>query len=342
MVQRRSRPTIRDVAREAGVSLTTVSHALNGKGVVAPATRARVQQVSAELGYQPDAVATGLRNSKLGIIALVLRPLDSLETFMPEGVDYFTRFAGVASMSALEHGYGLMMVSDPTSPSAPPIALAADGFIIADPIANDPVIDLLLARGIPFLTVGRDPARDDYPNWIEADVESSTLLVLSHLADGGATNVALARGTDLNSWNVTTEQTYRAWCAERGQDPIVWEQEETSGEAGGAALADLLLASANRPDGVLCMTGRHAAGLAARLAEVGITAPDDILIVAGSDSEQSRRSAPPITALDLGPEAVARTAVAALMEQLGEAPVRRAEEDINGKMIVRASTVRTR
>jgi DNA-binding LacI/PurR family transcriptional regulator len=234
------------------------------------------------------------------------------------------------------------MVSDPTLPSAPPIALAADGFIIADPIANDPVIDLLLAQGIPFLTVGRDPARDDYPNWIEGDVEYSTRLVLSHLAESGATNVALARGTDVNSWNVTTEQTYRAWCAEQGQEPIVWEQDETSGEAGGAALADLLLASANRPDGIFCMTGRHAAGLVARLSEVGVTTPDDILVVAGSDSEQSRRSTPPITAVDLGPEAVARTAVAVLMEQLGETPLHRVSEDINGRMIVRASTVRVR
>ena len=322
--------------------MTTVSHALSGKGVVAPATRERVRQVSLELGYQPDALASGLRNSRLGIIALVFRPLDSLESFMPEGVDYFTRFAGVASMSALEHGYGLMMVSDPTLPTAPPIALAADGFIITDPFANDPVIDLLTLKGIPFLTVGKDPARDDYSSWIESDIEKGARMVLSHLTESGATKVALARGTDANSWNVSTEQAYRDWCVERGQEPIVWEQNETSGEAGGALLAERFLETTDRPDGVFCMTGRHAAGFVARLREVGITTPADVLVVAGSDSEQSRRSTPPITAVDLGPEAVARTAVAALMEQLGENPLHRIGEDINGRMIVRASTLRVR
>ena len=60
-----------DVAAAAGVSVTTVSHALNGRGQVNPETRARVERVAAELGYSPNRIATALRNQRSGIIGFV-------------------------------------------------------------------------------------------------------------------------------------------------------------------------------------------------------------------------------------------------------------------------------
>src|SRR5262249_56914243 len=67
-----SRPTIHDVAKAAGVSVTTVSHALNGKGRVDPATRARVAQVVGTLGYRANRHAQGLRSGRSGALGLLL------------------------------------------------------------------------------------------------------------------------------------------------------------------------------------------------------------------------------------------------------------------------------
>jgi DNA-binding LacI/PurR family transcriptional regulator len=340
MSPRNSRTTIRDVAREAGVSVTTVSHALNGKGMVAAATRSHITEVARKLHYRPHAVASGLRNNRLGVLALVLRPLDTLESFLPEGVDYFVRFAGAASLSALDHGYGLMLLSDPTLPETPSISMAADGFIITEPVENDPVIDLLMAEGIPFLTVGRDPARDSYDSFIETDTPAITMEVLDHLAGNGAQRVAITIGTDRNYWNISTEASYREWCAARGQEPVVLAQQETSGLAGGRILGEQILAMKDRPDAAYCLTGRHAAGLQARLAEAGITTPDRFLLVAGSDSEQTRNSTPPITAMDLLPEASARAAIAAIVEKLGGTPKADGREGIDGRFIIRESSTR--
>ncbi len=340
MSPRNARTTIRDVAREAGVSVTTVSHALNGKGIVADGTRDRIAEIARRMHYRPHAVASGLRNNRLGVLALVQRPLDTLESFLPDGVDYFVRFAGAASLSALEHGYGLMLLSDPTLPETPSVSLAADGFIITEPVENDPVIDLLLAEEIPFLTVGRDPGRKDYSSFIEPNTARITTEVLDHLAGNGAHKVAIAVGTDRNHWNLNTEARYREWCAERGQEPVVLVQRETSGLAGGRALGDEILAMAERPDAAYCLTGRHAAGLQARLAEAGVTTPRDFLLVAGSDSEQTRNSTPPITAMDLLPEASARAAIAALVEQLGGTPKRDGLDGVDGRFIIRESSRR--
>ncbi|HSJ51183.1 MAG TPA: LacI family DNA-binding transcriptional regulator, partial [Actinomycetota bacterium] len=60
---------IKDVAREAGVSITTVSHALSGKGRLPEETRARVQRVAAELGYTPNAAARSLAGGRTGLLA---------------------------------------------------------------------------------------------------------------------------------------------------------------------------------------------------------------------------------------------------------------------------------
>lgn len=320
--------------------MTTVSHALNGKGIVAEATRAKVVATARRMRYRPSAVASGLRNNRLGILALVLRPLDTLESFLPEGVDYFLRFAGAASLSALEHGYGLMLLSDPTLPDAPSISLAADGFIITEPVENDPVIDLLLAEGIPLLTVGKDLARPAYDGWIEPNTARITEQVLDHLEANGARRVSVAIGADRNSWNIGTETCYREWCAKRGQEPIVMVQQETSGLLGGRAIGDELLHMPERPDAVYCLTGRHAAGLLARLGELGLSSPTDILLVAGSDSEQTRNSVPPISAVDLEPEALARAAVAALVKQLGGNSTIAGDAGIDGRFLVRESSRR--
>ncbi|MGO4103912.1 LacI family DNA-binding transcriptional regulator [Leifsonia sp. YAF41] len=315
--QGRRRVTIHDVAKQAGVSITTVSHSLNGKGVVAAATRQHVVDVAASMGYSADAIARGLRSSRLGVLGLVIRPLDSLDSYQPVGVDYFMRFAGAAAVEALDRGFGLMLVRDPTTSKVPDIALAVDGFVISDPIGNDPVIALLNRNDIPLVTVGRDVERPDFRDWVGTGANADCAAIIAHLRERGAKRIAIVTGTDVNSWNIDSETTYLAWAAEQGQPAILYRQDETSGEAGGRAVAEQLLAGeAPVPDAVYCLTGRHAAGLQTRLQEAGYSIPADVLIVAGSDSEQTRNSSPPITSVDLMPERTAREAVSLLVRLL--------------------------
>ncbi|MFC9833920.1 LacI family DNA-binding transcriptional regulator [Rhodococcus sp. NPDC127530] len=338
MTEKRSRPTIADVARHAGVSTTTVSHTFSGKGVVATATRERVRSAAKSLGYRPDVVARGLRSNRLGVLALVLRPLETLDSSLPEGVDYFLRFAGSAALAAMDFGYGLMLVSDPTRDESPAAALACDGFLITEPVTNDPLIEMLLGEGVPFLSVGRDPARADYDAWLDTDTELMTGRVLRHLEDAGATRVALVAGTDSNSWNLGAEAAYREWAATRGQDALVAIRPETTGEAGGREAADELFDRNDPPDAVYCLTGRHAAGVLARVRERGLDVPGDVQIVGGSDSEHTRSAVPPITSVDLQPEHLARVAVTLLVNRLDNLDRPVPPGHLHGRLVVRGST----
>jgi DNA-binding LacI/PurR family transcriptional regulator len=332
------RPTIHDVARRAGVSATTVSHTFSGKGVVAAATREHVREVARELGYRPDAVARGLRNSRLGVLALVLRPLETLDSFLPEGVDYFLRFAGQAALAAMELGYGLMLVSDPTQESSPSAALACDGFLITEPVQNDPLVAMLTEERLPFLTVGRDPENTGYHSWIDTGTTPMTLQVLEHLRDTGATRVALVTGTDRNSWNIDAETAYRSWAAQRRQEPLVVHQPETAGQAGGHSAFSELFGATTTPDAIYCLTGRHAAGMLSALTDNGLRVPDDVQLIAGSDSEHTRSATPPITSVDLGPELLARVAVTRLANHVDAVDRPIPPGELQGRLIARGST----
>ncbi|MBO1900330.1 LacI family DNA-binding transcriptional regulator [Leucobacter weissii] len=328
--------TIHDVARRAGVSTTTVSHALNEKGTISERTRERVKSVAADLGYQADALARGLRSSRMGVIGLVLRPLDALGSYAPSGVDYFLRFAGAAAGRALDLGLGLMQVGDLTKRPITPLAFSLDGYIVMDPMDDDPVIGLLQKYEMPFVTLGRDVRRPEANNWVASDDRRSVRTSLSHLHERGARSIAFVAGVDGNSWNRDGEEVYLGWCAEHGVAPRLLHIPESDGEAGGRRAARQLLEE-GLPDGVHCMTGRHAAGLQAELREHGVTTPEHLLLVAGSDAEPSRAGTPPITGFDLNPERLAQATVNLLDATIrGEAPPARTL--LGSRFIVRAST----
>ncbi|WGW11482.1 LacI family DNA-binding transcriptional regulator [Saxibacter everestensis] len=331
------RVTIHDVAVEAGVSITTVSHSLNNKGTISEATRRRVVETALAMGYEADALARGLRSSKIGAIGLVLRPLDTLGTYRPEGVDYFMRLVGAAAVSALDRGLSLMPVRDLTEGRNPPLALSLDGYIVGDPIENDPVIDILLERDIPVVGIGRDVGRPDFRDWVGAEEAHDTERVLDLLWGKGARRIVLVRGTDANSWNIDTTEAYRAWTRKRGIPCVIESQPEAAGAEGGRNAAERLFSGPVAPDAAYCLTGRHASGLVAELQRRDIDVPADVQVVAGSDSEQSRDSVPPITALDLVPEEIAQAAVELLADRL-EGSKLQAPMSVAPRLILRGST----
>ncbi|GAA2189384.1 LacI family DNA-binding transcriptional regulator [Leucobacter alluvii] len=341
-MQASGRPTIKDVAKAAGVSPTTVSHALNGKGVVRQETADRIALVAGQIGYRPSPIARGLQNSRLGLLALVIRPLRSLDTFLPEGVDYFLRMAGAASLAAMERGYSMMLVDDPTRPGAPLSATAADAYIVSEPFANDPVLTMLSERHIPFVSVGSDPARRGQFIELATRDWEETELALDHLAEAGAERVALLTGTDQNAWNRESEEAYLAWCERRGQTPDIAAFPEAEGERIGEAAIERFFGAATgtRPDGLFCLTGRHAAGLNAAAHRHGIRVPEDLLLAAGSGALQNRISQPSVTTLDLHPEGIAARAVEVAVHLAEGTPLTVPLEVPRATLDVRESTMR--
>jgi DNA-binding LacI/PurR family transcriptional regulator len=265
------------------------------------------------VGYVANPIAQGLRAGRTNVLALTVRSLDFRGEYRPEGVDHFTRVAGFAAFTALDRGFRLMLVPARNG-EADADPRWADGYVIEDPLSKDPFIAKLRDHGVPVVTIGRDPAQKAGTPWVGNDIHAVTTQLLDILHTGGARRVWLIAGQEPNSWNQTTQQTYHSWCGEHGIEPMVLECEEKGGTAAGYAVAGQVMGRADSPDGVLCLTGRHASGFARRCHDMGIRIPQDLLIAAGNDAEQARTSTPGITAADLQAELLGQQAVELLAD----------------------------
>jgi len=333
------RPTVRDVAAVAGVSLTTVSHALNGKGRVDAGTRARVLEAAKRIGYRANPTARSLRSGRTGILALVL-PMIGSDVHRNEalGLEFYVRLAGAAAAAASAREHALLL-PPPLRRAADLQDLPVDGGIVVDPRENDASLALFDALGLPVVTIERDPARPGADWFVASDNAANTRTVLDHLAENGARRIALLAPQTTAAWVSETRETYAAWTAEHGRDPVVVSVPHERLEGSAYASTAELLTGPDPPDAIFAVSEAYAAGAlrAARAHAVGV--PDDLLLVAGVDSHEASGNHPPITALDLDADAQASVAVEMLVARItGEATG--VPRTVPATLCVRGSSVR--
>lgn len=315
---RPSNVTISDVAAHAGVSISTVSHALSGNRPISAATQARVRETIAVLGYGANPTARSLRTGRSGIVGLILRPRDAVHGSM-RGTETFTRLSGAIATAVLDRGIGLVHVPDILDPATARVPM--DGCIVAHPYGSDEVLAELLRRGVPVVTVEEDPDHPDFPWAVTLDYHC----VLNELLDGmhaqGARRIVLVTGTEDNAWNRRTREVSLEWATRHGLALRHCALYEGVGAEGAEGFIVPMLTEGKPPDAVITGPSPFAAGVSHVAEKVGLSVPDDLMLAAVTDSEFSRGNNPPITAIDLVLEDLAWHAVDLMFDQLaGAAP----------------------
>jgi DNA-binding LacI/PurR family transcriptional regulator len=333
-----ARPTVRDVAAVAGVSPTTVSHALNGKGRVDAGTRRRVEDAATRIGYRANPVARNLRAGRTGMLSLVLPTIGhNATTNEALALDYYMRLASAAAAAAFAHEHALLL-PPPLRSVADLRDLPIDGGILADPEMNDPRLSMFRALDLPVVTIERDLGDDDAAWCVSSDNDANTRMVLDHLAQGGARRIALLVPDVRLAWVEETTQAFVSWTQDHGRPtfvvPVAHEHLEGSAYASTLQLLD----GPDRPDAIFAVSEGYASGALRAARERGVRVPRDLMLVAGVDSQQASASDPPITALDLHPAEHAAAAVELLVARLaGDERVR--TRSVRGTLCVRASTI---
>jgi DNA-binding LacI/PurR family transcriptional regulator len=335
------RAGIRDVAAAAGVSITTVSDALNGKGRLPDATRRHVRSVADRLGYRPSAAARTLRTGKSGLIGLTVTTYGE-EPFTFTEFAYFAEMARAATSAALARGYALVILPAASQHREFDVwsNVALDGTVVIDPADHDPVVTELVRQGIPVVSDGRPGASLPVTAWVDNDHEAAVTGLLDHLAASGARRIGLLTGTSTDTYTRLSTTAYLQWCERHGQAPV-YEAYPAHDPCAGAVAADRLLARPDRPDAVYGLFDPNGTDLLAAARRYGLRVPDDLLIVCCSESGVYATTEPPITTLSLKPGRIGTAVIHLLIDAIeGTAVGSGSHQVMPTELIARASSQR--
>ncbi len=183
--------TLKDIARETGFSVTTVSRALNDYDDVAEETKARIKQVAQELGYYPSATAQQLQKRRTDTIGFVI------PTFGPRFSDpYFSELlAGIGNEAAEQDLDLLVSTRSPDEEEERETyrrlvnSRRVDGLLVVRTRREDWRVAYLAEQGLPFVAFGRSDLALDFP-WLDVDGASGMEQVTQHLIDRGHRRIA--------------------------------------------------------------------------------------------------------------------------------------------------------
>jgi DNA-binding LacI/PurR family transcriptional regulator len=292
--------TIADVARVAGVSVSTVSRILNGKQDVAPATRERVQQVIKDLGYSPHAQAQGLRAGRTRNIALLFPLKDSL---VPAYNALEMDFIVGAAAAAAEREFLFSLLTTPvTEQSLLSLYRSAqvDGLVLMHIHAQDWRVELLRSSGSPFVMIGHC-ADNTGLNFIDLDFKGAVLTAFEHIVGLGHRQIGfLALPAEMHRRGFGP--AVRAWAGYEealhihGLSPLYREVSYVGQEIYQAAL-DLL---DEQPDLTAIVTTHEFASLSIiqALTTRGRSIPEDCSLIALMTERIGELSSPPMTHID--------------------------------------------
>lgn len=312
----RSRVTIKDVAAAAGVSLTTVSDSLSGKGRIPDDTRRRVREVAEQLGYRPNALAQQLRGAGLGLIGYVIAP--AAEASMTT-VWYWSALMNHATEAALSRSHALVLLPyDPALLQS--MRIPVDGAIVVDPVRGDEVLKALRATGMPVVTVGRDLSAPEEP-WVDDDTVAGTKAMLTATVRPGE-RIAVLTLDPVKSYIHDTIQGAQAWAAEHRSPIGVHTVGAFSADELDPALDAIL--DAERADVIVAQNDRLGMALVRHLRARSVNVPGQVRLVCASDAPELDHARPSVTATRQHPDRVGTLAVEIVIKLIAgqEAPGR--------------------
>jgi DNA-binding LacI/PurR family transcriptional regulator len=332
------RPTIRDVARAAGVSKGTVSFALNGRPGVAENTRRRIVDAARALGWTPSHQGRALSVSRAFAVGLILaRPPELL------GADpFFPAFIAGVERTLSDRGQALVLQVIPDSPEEEEAgyrrlaeANRVDGVFLLDLRVDDRRIALLRELGMPGVTIARPDVPSNLPALL-VDDRPGIIAVTRHLVELGHRRIAHVAGPGRFLHGSVRRRAWEQVLTEAGL-PTTLVAEADFSATGGAQATRALLDADDRPTAIVYANDLMAiAGLSVAL-EYGIAVPEQLSITGFDNTELAGYVSPPLTSVRTDPYLWGRKAATALLDLIEGESV----DDVAvppTQLVIRAST----
>jgi len=340
MSEPRNAATIRDVARDAGVGIGTVSRVLNGGTQVSPETQEKVTLAIRRLGFRPNAQARRIHRSRTGTVCFLLCNRSLLNSFharILQGVEDTAREIN-------QHVLFAAIQYDPaTSPQriAMPSVLMErglfDGMILAG--TNYPnFLTRIQKMQIPFVVYGNnifDFTGEKYFDQVGFDGFQGELKAVRHVIGEGHRNIVFV-GDVTYPWVRTRHGGFLKACHEAGIKPnaIISARPPGFVDYGEWATGPLLARNA-RPTAVVAANDEVAFGLWRSLRRSGVLIPDDISMVGFDDREEATLMDPPLTTVKVRIEEIGQACMKTLQERLATPDMAYIERILSTSLIVR-------
>lgn len=329
------RATLKDVAREAGVSQSTTSRALSGEGYVAAGVRERVLAVAEQLGYVPHAMARSLRKQVSRSIGVLVSDL--------RNVFYADLAAGVAAR-ARANGYTMMLVDDQGSPADEMeaarafVATRAAGVIVT-PLSGE-VTAYLRRQNTPVVEVDRQFS-EGASDGVLIDNASVARRMTDHLIALGHRRIVLL--IDETDWTTGSDRVtgYKqaltdAGIADAMLVPAGWD-------VGGARKAAIdILARREHPTAIFAANNLLAEGVWRAAGDLGLRVPDDLSVVSFDDAQWMTMVSPGITAVAHDAARLGEAAVDRLLARIEHPEAEQVTVVLDAQIVPRGSTAAPR
>ncbi len=298
--------TIRDVARAAGVSVATVSRALNGATNVLPETRQRIEDAARALRFTPSGAAR----------SLITRRTDTVGALLPDlHGEYFSELIRGIDQAARARGLHLLVSSSHGNADEAAAALRAmngrvDGLLVMSPHADADFLRHNLPGSLPAVLLNSGIDLEDHASFVIDNLGGATTMT-RHLVASGRQRVAFITGAQGNDEAAQRLAGYRAGL-KPGMREMVFDGDfsEEAGWAAGRRIAN----HKPRPDAVFAANDMMAVGCMAALHEAGLRVPDDVAVAGFDDIPIARYVTPALTTIRVPIAALGAAALDALVK----------------------------
>lgn len=335
--------TIKDVAKKAGVSPSTVSRVLSNHPRISTQTSNKVKEIMEQLGYHPNIMAKSLVSKTTESICIIL-PKPAEELF--SNLFFMELIRGIVTQ-ANRSGYDVL-ISSGANEKEEVEAVArllkgrrVDGAILLYSRNDDPVIEFLHANNYPFVIVGRS---NDHPDVLSVDTDNvqAAYDATKHLISMGHERIGFVSGPP----NLTVSQDrmkgYQNALIDAGLEMRPeWIVEGEFLQDSGYRAMSFIMSLPNRPTALVVVDDMVSFGVLRGLHELNFKVPDDICLVSFNNITLSELSTPPISSIDIGIYHLGYTASQMLIQNIqnGEDITYQTRQIIPHRLMIRESSM---
>lgn len=284
--------TIKDVAKLAGVALSTASYALSGDSRVSSKTRSKVLDAARQLNYRKNGFAMDLKRSRTKTIALILTDLSG---------PYYSELIRSVQEVALTNGYDLIACSSMGGRDSTAVKFLrekrADGAIILAPNIRDEVLVETSGPQFPIVVMDRQLSSDYLLN-VLVDGEQGGYTATRYLLENGHKHVAYISGSSDSYDNHLRYKGYLRALGEAGlEEQSKWRLSGNFVREGGYNATKMLIMQGSLPSAVFYGNDEMAIGGLKAFEECGISVPNDISVIGYDDIQLAEYVNPPLTTI---------------------------------------------